>query len=118
MKKFFFILLFFCCLAPVFGQILPPPARRQVAELPAPAPFKPKLSLQNALKIMEKFVAEKQIDTARYYLSGARMIQFGADAGKKEPVWFFEWNNDRMITGDYLHILVSMDGRVWQMPTM
>jgi hypothetical protein len=80
--------------------------------------LRPQLTLQEAMKLMDKFIEKNKIKTSKYWFSSARMIQYGPENQKKQPVWFFEWMNESGIIGDYLHILVSMDGAVWQMPTM
>lgn len=91
---------------------------RQVLELPKTRKIKPKLSLQKALKLTEKFIKEQKIDASRYYLSGVKMISRPDKEKESNTFWLFNWNNDEMILGDYSHILVSMDGKVWQEPTM
>jgi hypothetical protein len=117
MKFFYGFLLILFCSTFAFGQI--DKITEQVTELPIKrAKFKPKLTLQEALKLMEKFIEKNKIDTSKYWFSSASMIQYGGENEKKQPVWFFVWMNDSGALGDYLHILVSMDGAVWQMPTM
>ena len=92
---------------------------RQIVRLPQDnLKYKPKISLQTALKIMENFVGKQKIDVSRYYLREVKMITRQNENKDFEHIWFFDWNNDEMILGDYLHILVSMDGKVWQAPTM
>jgi hypothetical protein len=118
MKKACCILLILLCSSFAFGQT-DKSTKTQIVELPLSRPkFKPKLTLQEALKLMDKFIEKNKIDTSKYWFSSARMIQYGGEKEKKQPVWFFEWMNDNGTLGDYLHILVSMDGGVWQMPTM
>ena len=119
MKNLLFLFLIFLCSA-AFGQNKPAEiTNRQIIELPlSKRNFKPKLTLQNALKLMENFVGKQKINTSNYYFSSAKMIYYPTGKDKKEPVWFFEWMNERGAIGDYIHIFVSMDGKVWQMPTI
>ena len=117
MKKIYCLSLILFCASFAFGQTDKTP--QQIIELPLfRAKFKPKLTLQKALKMMEQFIEKNKIDTSKYWFSSARMIQYGGENEKKQPVWFFEWMHDDGLIGNYLHILVSMDGGVWQMPTM
>lgn len=120
MKKIGCVLIILFCASIIFGQEkTADKSAQQVLELPlVRSKYKPKLKLQVALKLMEKFIEKNNIDTSKYWFSSARMIQYGGENEKKQPVWFFEWMNDSGTLGDYLHILVSMDGGVWQMPTM
>jgi hypothetical protein len=118
MKNIYCLLLILFCSAFAFGQT-DKANEQKLLELPiARLKFKPKLTLQEAMKLMEKFIEKNKIDTTKYWFSSATMIQYGGENEKKQPVWFFVWMNDGGILGDYLHILVSMDGAVWQMPTM
>ena len=123
MKKIGCFLIILFCSSIILGQEKTgektDKAVQQVLELPLTRQkYKPKLTLQSALKIMDKFIKKNKIYTSKYCFSSARMIQYGGENEKKQPVWFFEWMNESGVMGDYLHILVSMDGAVWQMPTM
>ena len=123
MKKLGYILIVLFCSSIVFSQEKTvekiPPGTPELLTLPyVRSSIKPKLTLQEAMKLMDKFIEKNKIDTSKYWFSSARMIQYGGKDQKKQGVWFFEWMNDSGTLGDYLHILVSMDGAVWQMPTM
>jgi len=123
MKKIGFVFMVLVGASIIFGQEKKDEKAGQVIqrvfELPlSRAKYKPRLTLQTAMKLMGEFIENNRIDTSKYWFSSARMIQYGGEHEKKQPVWFFEWMNENGTLGDYLHILVSMDGTVWQMPTM
>jgi hypothetical protein len=118
MKNICCLLLILFCSAFAFAQT-DKPLEPKSLELPITRlKFKPKLTLQEALKLMEKFIEKNKVDTSKYWFSSATMIQYGGENEKKQPVWFFVWMNESGTLGDYVHILVSMDGAVWQIPTM
>lgn len=83
--------------------------------------FRPKLSLQDALKNAEKFIAKEKINTSHFWLYRANFILFG-DASqsddKKVPGWHFWWLSDSGETGNYVEIFVSMDGDCIRLPSM
>ena len=118
MKKIYCFLLIILCSSFIFGQA-DKSSEQKIVELSLSRPkYKPKLPLQKAMKLMEEFILKNKIDTSKYWFSSAKMIQYGGENEKKQPVWFFEWMNESGALGDYLHIIVSMDGAVWQMPTL
>ena len=83
--------------------------------------FRPKLSLQNALKIAEGYIAKVPIDISSYWLYEVRFILYGdATTADKDkiPGWFFWWHNDDGIIGKYIEIFVSMDGKAMRLPSM
>ena len=79
-----------------------------IARLPL-AVTKPRLTLQRALRIAERYTRQKRIDLSPYYLLEARMIQYG-DGETKEPRWLFRWVTPRPSTSG-VEITVSMNGR-------
>jgi hypothetical protein len=91
-------------------------------DLPTPKlQYRPKLPLQDALKIAEAFIDKEHIDISSYWLSNAHFILYGpsdAPDQKKIPCWHFLWTNDNGSIGDYVEILVDMDGRAWGVPSM
>ena len=80
--------------------------------------FRPKLTLQSALKIAEDYIEKERVDVSRYFLSEVRMIQYGSEKDVKEPRWFFVWVNESGGIGNQIEISVSMDGQVGRHPTM
>jgi len=88
-------------------------------ELPlAKRGFRPRLTLQQALKLAEGYIEKEKIEIASYFLLEARMIQYGGEKDVKEPRWFFWWINDNGAMGDYVQITVSMEGQVSRHPSM
>jgi hypothetical protein len=83
--------------------------------------FRPKLSLQDALKIAESYVEKEGIDVSSYWLYQVHFILVG-DANTpdndKLPCWHFWWVSDDGALGDYVEIMVTMDGRTSRAPSM
>ena len=90
---------------------------RQVRELPQNQHKPPKLTLQQALKIAERFIAKEKIDASSYYLFEAKWVLYGGEA-KGEPRWYFWWVNINGSLGDYHQITVSMEGKVQRLGSM
>jgi hypothetical protein len=92
---------------------------QQRAELPlAKRSTKPRLTLQQALKLAEAYIEEEKINVSSYFLREARMIQYGEEKDVSEPRWFFWWVHESGALGDYVEITVSMEGRVSRLPSM
>jgi hypothetical protein len=65
---------------------------REIVELPlSKRVFRPKISLQEAMKLAESYIKKERIDASSYYLLEARMIQYGGETDAKEPRWSFLW---------------------------
>ena len=96
-----------------------PVTNRQLAELPlAKRSFRPRLTLQQALKLAEGYIEKEKVALSSYFLKEARMIQYGGEKDAKEPRWFFWWVHEDGATGDYIEMTVSMDGQVSRLPSM
>jgi hypothetical protein len=96
-----------------------PVTNRRIVELPlAKRGFRPRLTLQQALKLAEGYIEKEKIEIASYFLLEARMIQYGGEKDVKEPRWFFWWTNESGAMGDYVEITVSMEGQVSRLPSM
>lgn len=78
---------------------------------------KPKLSLQDAMKVMEQYIEKQKIDTSKYFLWNVNLIQYGSQNDKR-PVWYFWWLSEKGGVGDYIEILVSMDKKAGRVPSM
>jgi hypothetical protein len=82
--------------------------------------YKPKISLQAALKIAEDYVAAEHINVSDGWLSEARLFLHGDSdkAEKRNPCWLFVWitNSGRM--GMRLDVIVSMDGKAMVSPSI
>ncbi len=96
-----------------------PVTNRRIVELPlAKRGFRPRLTLQQALKLAEGYIEKEKMEIASYFLLEARMIQYGGEKDVKEPRWFFWWINENGAMGDYVQITVSMEGQVSRHPSM
>jgi hypothetical protein len=94
-------------------QAVAPPVTKQI--------FRPKLLLQDALKIAEGFIDQQHIDISQYWLYRSAFMLMGDEktADKdKLPGWHFLWVNDNGAMGDYVEIFVTMDGKASRMPSM
>ena len=99
---------------------------RGVANQEAAAPpqtkgtVRPKLSMQDGLKIAEGYINKQHIDISSYWLYRAIFILYGDNnsADHKIPCWHFWWTHDSGAMGDYVEILVDMEGRAWRVPSM
>lgn len=93
--------------------------QRQVVDLPlAKRNFRPKLTLQRALKLAETYLEKEKIDISSYYLYEAKFIGYGSK-GDQEPCWFFWWVNEDGASGNYIEVIVSIEtGNVRRLPSM
>jgi hypothetical protein len=83
--------------------------------------FRPKLSLQKALQLAENYIETEHIDISSYWLYRAKFILSGdtnTPDKEKLPCWHFWWVNDDGSMGDYVEIMVTMDGKVWRAVSM
>ena len=94
----FAVIVFLIPRAEAQDQSVRAAARAQsVAKFASPAShrgYKPKISLQAALKIAEDFVADERIDVSGGWLNEARFTLYGGKTkpdSEKEPCWFFQW---------------------------
>jgi hypothetical protein len=94
--------------------------QRQIVDLHLPVRgFRPKLTLQQALKIAEHFVETEKIDVSSYYLLEAKFILYGGMV--KDPRWLFVWLNSGEASktrGVDFQVTVGMDGKVNIIPSM
>ncbi len=93
--------------------------QRQIVNLPvAKRKFRPKLSLQRALKLAENYIAKEKIDISSFYLYQAKYIMYGSKENQ-QPSWFFWWVNEDGALGNYVEIVVSIETRsVGRLPSM
>ena len=93
--------------------------QERVVDLPlAKRNFRPKLTLQRALKLAESYTAKEKINLSQYYLYQAKYILYG-DKDNQEPCWFFWWVNEDGALGNYVEIIVSIEsGNVRRLPSM
>jgi hypothetical protein len=109
------------------GQQISANNHAQRAETPTASPagnqriFRPKLTMQAALKMAESFIDQQHIDISTYWLYRSIYITLGDEktpVDKKLPGWHFWWVSDTGATGDYVEIFVDMEGRVSRMTSM
>lgn len=80
--------------------------------------FKPKISLQRALKLAESYIEKEKIDISSFYLYQAKYILYGSKENQK-PAWHLWWVNEDGALGNYVEILVLIDtGSVSRLPSM
>jgi hypothetical protein len=94
--------------------------QKQIVDLPLPkrGSYRPSLTLQNALKIADGYIAKQKIDISHYYLLEAKYILYGSKENQ-DPSWFFWWVNENGVIGDYVEIVVSIKtGNVLRLPSM
>ena len=125
---FLIITVFFNTL--VFGQAAQEPAPTprpkeqsstnvQIAELPLlKQTFRPKITLQEALKIAESYLKKKKINVSSYYLLEAKIIRPENESGDKEPLWHFLWAHEDGGIGNEIVAHVRMNGKVIVRPSM
>jgi hypothetical protein len=94
--------------------------QKQIVDLPLPRrdSHRPRLTLQNALKIADGYIVKQKIDISHYYLLEAKYILYGSKENQ-DPSWFFWWVNENGVIGDYVEIVVSIKtGNVLRRPSM
>ncbi len=80
--------------------------------------FRPRLTLQRALRVAERYIERERIDISPYYLYEAKYVLYGS-AGNQEPAWFFWWVNENGSLGNYVQIVVSINtGEIRRLSTM
>ena len=82
----------------------------------APAPphpgWKPPVTLQRAVKLVEDYIEKEKIDVSSHYLSEVRMISNDKGKEGKGPLWYFFWSQVGTAAGNQLEFTVAMDGKV------
>jgi hypothetical protein len=105
---------------PVAGQAKAIEKQQNVAPRTNPT-NRPRLAMQDALKIAEEFIAKEHIDIAPFWLYRAMYILVAdahATSEKKLPGWHFWWVSETPEMGNYVEIFVDIDGRASRMPSM
>lgn len=87
------------------------PVNRRVT-VPPRLQSKPLLTLQQALKLMEDYIAKGKVDISSHYLLEVRMALRESGKGDKESHWYFFWGHTSLADGAQLEFTVSMDGQV------
>lgn len=86
--------------------------------LPPQARKPPPVTLQQALRIAEKYIAENKIDVRQYWLQEARLLPPEGATSWNGSRWFFFWNNLHGGKGDYVETEIDMKGHAVRMPSM
>ncbi len=81
--------------------------QKQIVEMPKGSSYRPSLTLQDALKIVEGYLVKEHIDISPYYLFEAKYILYG-DKENKDPSWYFWWTHEDGAFGHYVELVVSI----------
>jgi hypothetical protein len=103
------------CFAQTNQQATPEPTpqlsivQKQIVELPLPkrGSYRPRLTLENALTIADRYIAKEKIDISHFYLLEAKYILYG-DKDTKDPSWYFWWVHEDGASGHYVELVVSI----------
>jgi hypothetical protein len=108
------LLISLVCLVAVSAAQSTPAPSGTGQEVPLPLSARPKLSMQAALKIADRYITKNHIRISAYWLYEARYTSYGRkDPDKdKEPCWYFWWvSNNRGSNDDEVMVVVFMDGK-------
>ena len=116
--KAFVALLLGAMFSPILAAQQPKPEptpthninQMEILELPKRATYKPALTLQNALKIADRYIVEQKIDISKYYLLEAKYTLYGSK-DTQDPAWYFCWVNEDGASGHYVELVVSIKTR-------
>lgn len=108
-------LLVYCALAQAQSASAPLTVEEKDKLLDVPLPLvRPKLSLQDALKVAERcFVSEQILGSEHYWLYRAEFMLFG-----DSPGWRFWWQHEVAAQGANIYIFVSMDRKCIRLRSM
>lgn len=81
--------------------------------LALPPRHAPRLTLQRALKIAERFVKKERLDISSCYLFEARWVSY--DTSPESGAWEFWWVSIKYGSED-IRIAVSLDGKAKRLP--
>jgi hypothetical protein len=86
-------------------------ARRATVEVAAPTPKPPKLALEEALEIAKTYATNQKIDLATFWLYRVAFTMYGNTGKNALPAWHVWWVNNDGAFGNYVEIIVTMDGK-------
>jgi|SRR4029453_166739 hypothetical protein len=108
------VLFIICCSSVALAQTSPEPkpkksiTQERIVDLSLiKRNFRPKLTLQAALKLAESYLEKEKINTSAFYLFEVRYTLYGSK--EKEPCWRFWWVNETGAAGDYIELIVSTE---------
>ena len=90
--------------------------QQKTTQLPRPVPKPPKVTLQQALGIAERYIEREKIDVTSFYLIEAKLIF--PTKKVEDQQWHFWWVSVTGELGNYIEITVTMDGEVRRIPSM
>ena len=114
------VLFVSCSTAQIGSKALSTAQKSKLLETPKQS-TRPKLTMQDALAIAERYLATQRIDTNHFWLYRADWILFGGPeqpAKDKPPGWHFWWQSDSGEIGNYIEVFVSMDGACRRLGSM
>ena len=85
---------------------------------PLPLFPRPKITLQEALKLAEDYIKSEKINISPYHIDQVQLIRPNLEQGVTEQYWWFLWVKEGGAFGDYVEIGVRMDGTTWRMGSM
>ena len=125
MKIIVALLTVFYLQGPVLGQVNGPVRESEIRATSKGGGNRPKITLQEALKLAEEYTRKERIDVSDFFLLEAKFILFGskgdgeAGGGAQQPAWSFYWMNENHGPGSGISIVVIIKTReVKGMPTM
>lgn len=89
---------------------------QQATDLPKLAPEPPKITLQKALTIADRYIQKEKINVSSFYLREAKLI-FPTEK-VEDRQWHFWWVGVKGEAGNNISIVVSMAGEASRRPTM
>lgn len=114
------VIIYVCAFA--YGQASQATASEHIAQdetpisrrrpVPPHPRWKPPITLQHAIKLVEDYIEKEKIDVASHYLGEVKMISNDRGKEDKGPLWYFFWNYNGTAAGAQLEFTVAMDGKV------
>lgn len=78
--------------------------------------FKPKVTLQSALKLAERMLEKEKLQGMRYYLLEAKLIPDPDAPDVFAALWLFTWKHESAQPVFDIQVTVSMSGKVAMRP--
>ena len=99
--------------APASGHVAQDqsPISRKAPRPPHPG-WKPPVTLQHAVRLVEGYIEREKIDVSSHYLVEVKMIANDRGKENRGPLWYFFWNYEGTAAGRQLEFTVAMDGEV------
>lgn len=78
--------------------------------------FKPKITLQNALKLAEELLKKEKPKGMNHHLLEAKLIEDLDDRAPFAALWLFTWKHESVQPAFDIQITVSMSGKITMRP--